>query len=610
MPWHSLNRPSLALGVLRAACAADGLPVPHTYHGTLAFAEQMLEAGLSVADFDAIADAGFQYAIGEWTFAGVLNGPAFGWSGMLDFAARMGVPMRTAGAIRALAEPFIERAAQDILAEDPELVGFSSTFSQNVPSLAVARRLKQLRPDLTVVLGGYNCEGAMGVALHREYPWVDLVLRGEGDVSFPLLLRALAGGDPAGVPGLCWRDEDGKQHVNEPGPPVTPKAMHRPDYDDWFAALDASAVHEHLFPELTLESSRGCWWGEKHHCTFCGLNSATMSFRAKSPDVFLGELTGLVARHRVLDVTTIDNILPTSYLSTVLPAIEDRGLDLKLHYEVKANLTTDQIRTLRAGQVWNIQPGIESLANDVLSTMDKGVRSVHNVRTLRDGEGAGITVAWNWLYGFPGESEVTYRSLIEQLPALVHLQPPSAVARVELHRFSPNFDRPELGFAERTAPEFLHHVYDRPADVLAELAYTFETPPRGLTEEQAAGLHAWHRTWTELYPDSSLVARAVAGVVVVRDRRARRPHQDYVLESAREIRVWTELAHGRTVGALVHRLAEAGIPWSEEDVEAFLAELVAHGLVFTDGHTWLALATDPGMAVTTPGDVDHRTRVG
>lgn len=39
---------------------------------------------------------------------------------------------------------------------------------------------------------------------------------------------------------------------------------------------------------LVLEGARGCWWGEKHHCTFCGLNGSLMKFRSKPPKVLWG----------------------------------------------------------------------------------------------------------------------------------------------------------------------------------------------------------------------------------------------------------------------------------------------------------------------------------
>jgi radical SAM superfamily enzyme YgiQ (UPF0313 family) len=42
-----------------------------------------------------------------------------------------------------------------------------------------------------------------------------------------------------------------------------------------------------------METARGCWWGAKHHCTFCGLNQNDMAFRAKSPQCAMDELVHL-----------------------------------------------------------------------------------------------------------------------------------------------------------------------------------------------------------------------------------------------------------------------------------------------------------------------------
>jgi radical SAM superfamily enzyme YgiQ (UPF0313 family) len=62
-------------------------------------------------------------------------------------------------------------------------------------------------------------------------------------------------------------------------------------------------------PKLVIESSRGCWWGHKHYCTFCGLNGSLMTFRSKHPDAFFAEITELANRHRILDMIVVDNIM-------------------------------------------------------------------------------------------------------------------------------------------------------------------------------------------------------------------------------------------------------------------------------------------------------------
>src|SRR3954465_271775 len=51
-----------------------------------------------------------------------------------------------------------------------------------------------------------------------------------------------------------------------------------------------SPLNGALRPLMLIETARGCWWGAKNHCTFCGLNGETMGFRAKSADRVMTEI--------------------------------------------------------------------------------------------------------------------------------------------------------------------------------------------------------------------------------------------------------------------------------------------------------------------------------
>ncbi|MEV5650996.1 RiPP maturation radical SAM C-methyltransferase [Nocardia sp. NPDC052254] len=597
MPWHELTRPSLALGLLKASCVAHEIAEPATCYANIGWAERLLDAGLTVRDYLAISDGGFVHALGEWVFAGALNGPDFGVEQMADYARRHEIDLGPISRMRELADDFVSSVADAVLAMDPEIVGFTSTFSQSVPSLSVAKRIKERAPQIRTVLGGYNTEGIMGATLHREFEFVDLVLRGESDNTFPELLGALGSGrsDLGSIAGLCWRDADGIQRVNDhPGKPVGPADMRVPLFDDWFRTYDDSVISELTEPELVLESSRGCWWGEKHHCTFCGLNGSTMSYRAKQPAAFVTELDHIVRKHKVLDVTVVDNILDVSYLRTALPAIAETNVDLRLHYEIKANITAEQAATMRAARVWSVQPGIESLVDDALRRMDKGIGGARNVRALRDLESEGITVGWNWLYGFPGERVDDYRNVIEQIPALAHLQPPGGTSRIFLERFSPNFDDPAIGFTERLPAERYQLVYDLDRRVLADLVYEFDTPDHGITQEQVAPLDAAIAEWQAQYPQSSLLRREVDGMLIIRDRRFGWAARDHVFTDPRERETWVELEHGRTISGLHRSLAAAGFSWDAAELAQWLATQLEYGLVFTEGGRWLALATTPG----------------
>ncbi len=71
-----------------------------------------------------------------------------------------------------------------------DVVGFTTTFEQNLASLSLARMVKERYPEKVVVFGGANCDGVMGVELHRSFPWIDYVVSGEADLVFPRLGRS------------------------------------------------------------------------------------------------------------------------------------------------------------------------------------------------------------------------------------------------------------------------------------------------------------------------------------------------------------------------------------------------------------------------------------
>jgi ribosomal peptide maturation radical SAM protein 1 len=596
LPWQSLESPSLPLGLLRTACADAGLGLPWTYHGSLRWTEYLMavtDGELGPAEYTDVAENGMFHGIGDWVFTGVLHDdPDFGVGDFESYAAARGIDTALATRMRGYAADFVALAVEEILSGGPDVVGFSTTFMQNVPSLAVARRIRQLAPDVVLVFGGGNCDGPMGSALHRNYPFVDYVVRGEGEVAFPALLRALDGdGAFADVPGLCWRDGQTSRGNDIQPHPLPPGRIPVPDFDDWFAQLAESPVRGYLEPKLVVETARGCWWGQAHQCTFCGLNGTLMEFRSKSPDTVLAELGHLVGRHQVLDVIAVDNIIDNTYFRTVLPRIADLDWDLRVHYEVKSNLKPAEIDVLRRAGVAHVQPGVESLVSPVLSMMDKGVSGLRNVRTLRDCESAGLTVSWNWLYGFPEETAADYTDVLRQLPALSHLQPPSAAGRILLERFSPYFENGALGFPERSTADLYRHVYRLPEADLTDMVYLFRTPPRGLTDVEAQTLHDAVDTWHEHYTDSYLQRVDTDGVLVLQDRRVNWPHEDIVLADPAEMAAYTELEHGRSLPALYDRLAAAGPAMTRQRLAEWVDRLVARGLVFTEHGSYLALAT-------------------
>lgn len=620
MPWQLLELPSLAIGILHGRIAQTRPDAEVTeVHAAMGWAQFLLaQSGgeLTPDHYTHVAETGLHHGVGDWVFAGALYGDEHWKEDELHrYAKANGLDVDVAIRMRPYADRFVDHIANQIADGRPDVVGFTTTFMQNVPSLAVARRLKGRCPDVKIVMGGANCDGPMGAALHRNHRFVDYAVRGEGELAFPALLNHIeAGTTPRDVPGVCWWDGERSIANAEARTQVPPALIPVPDYTDWQHALDGSQVRSFVEPKLVLEGARGCWWGEKHQCTFCGLNGSSIAFRGKDATDFWHEISAAIARHKILDVVMVDNIIDMGYFNGLLPSMADGDWDLRVHYEVKSNLRPEQLDQLAAAGVVHIQPGIESLNEHVLKLMDKGVGGAKNVELLRNCDDRGITVSWNYLYGFPGESDEDYLPVIDQMPAMVHLQPPGAVTRIALERFSPYFERPELGFEQRQPSEIYDHIYDLPIGELMDLVYLFDTPSQGIEGEVEELLHRRLADWQSGYETSTLLVTADSaradggGECRIEDRRQGWPARDHLLSGWRAA-AYRLTERVRTVRAIHNALTDQGWQVAESDLHDWLRELRELGLVYQDVDHFTALATRdlPVRISSTPTDMTDST---
>ncbi|MER5446468.1 RiPP maturation radical SAM C-methyltransferase [Streptomyces sp. NPDC002764] len=603
MPWASIATPSLALGILSKKIA-DTFPEveTETVYANIDFADWMFhQGGYTANDFGFFSLESYFMGCGDWVFSSALYDDT-SWR-VEEFRREMtdsisAERLETCLRIHRTVPAFIDALARRIVADGPDLVGATSTFQQNVASLALLRRVKELSPDTRTVMGGANCDGPQGEALHRNFDFVDYVVRGEGERTFTQLVAAHlpddadSSEDISRIPGLCWRDGDASVSNPLSDRLLAPGEIPSPDYDAYFERLRRSRVQSWSEPVLVVEGARGCWWGEKHHCTFCGLNGSAMTFRSKSPHTYLEEILTLAGRHRVLDFYAVDNILEMSYLDSVLAKIAEVPFDLRIQYEVKSNMKLSQIAQLRAAGVVSVQPGIENLSTRVLKIMDKGVSGTLNVRFLRDAESNGLSVAWNYLYGFPGETEDDYLPVIEQLPALHHLHPYTGAGRIALERFSPYFDRPDLGFAERRPHWQYPLIYDLPDTELADLAYLFDTDDRGIEKAIADRLDEALQEWRENYVRSRLSYADVDGRIELVNSRPGFAWRTMTLDDPVEVELFRALHDPRTNDHLVRRAGQRSGAWDRPRVEGLLADWRRQGLIFVEDDRVLHVATE------------------
>jgi ribosomal peptide maturation radical SAM protein 1 len=506
MPWARTNVPSIQCGLLKAELSRFG------FHADVHYLNMDLAAYLGSEIYKAIADLPGErlYFFGEWLFGVAAFGPRsddeeyLELFGIEQFCKQINIPL---GKIRELREntlpEWIRARADEACWKTCSIVGFTSTFEQNVASLALARRLKETYPGITTVFGGANFEGDMGVEYVRAFPWIDFAVLGEGDIAFPELVSRLSEErDPSGIPGVSHRVNGKAVRVDQPFQVRDMNALPVPDYSEYFEALarlGRRSVVGHDAVRLLYESSRGCWWGEKHHCTFCGLNGLGMQFRSKSPDRVVADIRELTDTYKVLRISAVDNILDMSYLGSVCSKLSTEPWDLKMFYEVKANLTPDQLGSLRTAGIRTIQPGIESLSTHILKLMRKGSSLMINLRLLKWAQYHDLHVLWSILMGFPGEIEQDYVNQIELISSLHHLRPPGACDTIALHRFSPYFFDKSFPIREVKPRSAYWYLYPSGVD-LEQIAYFFDYRAEGVASRSVrarlvAEVRAWQKLW-------------------------------------------------------------------------------------------------------------------
>ena len=390
-------------------------------------------------------------------------------------------------------EGFLEDVLTALTAWQPKILGFSTTFQQTNAAIAIARRARQIFPDTLFVIGGHNCDGEMGEELCRSIDTFDYVFQGEADFAFAQFCQTVLqeGRQPSHGLIVCP-----PQHTLDDIP--------SPDYSDFLAQSNVPADELGLY----FESSRGCWWGQKHHCTFCGLNGSSMGFRIKPAAQVEQEVQTLKHTYpAVRRYSATDLIAPQVYHHQGFPRLATAEENVDIFYEVKANTTSDQLRAMRQAGVTMVQPGIESFSASVLKGMAKGCSPAMNIRLLRDCHQLGITPVWNILVEVPGDTIVDYTDQIRLLPLLEHLFPPAGVFPIVLQRFSPyHFDaerfqiqhlRPATGYRFAFPDTLDHH----------RLAYFFEAdyPSAGRTHPDLIDtLHqlvaSWRDRWASPTP--------------------------------------------------------------------------------------------------------------
>ncbi len=609
MPWSVSRCPSLALSTLKSRLRAEKIACAVVYPSLLWARRIGIEANDHLAQTEISA---------EWFFSYSLFGPAGtgevdnGW----EHLARLGHMgsdwlkryfYDSSGLrfdCRRLAERDVPAFLEDCLRLYPweryDIIGFSTTFNQNLAALSLAKRIKQRYPEKRIVFGGGNVAGEMGLEHLRAFGWLDAVVDGEGEIPLVALARAWEKGgwrDP--IPGAHWRDGKEKIISGPRPPPIRLDELPFPDHSDYFKALEEYRLKPVVRPAISFESSRGCWWGEKRHCTFCGIYD--MTYSSLSGTRLLKLVSWLSKKYGVTEMTAVDNILDMKHFRDCFPRLKRRRLDLRLGYDVKPSLKKAQVKLMKDAGVDRVLCGIETLSSGPLRLMQKGTRAIQNISLLKHARESGILVNWNLLYAVPGQTAEEYEEVLAAACAVSHLDPPGTVCPVTTLRFTPYHSRgADFGLSNLRPKSIYRFLYPENRVDLRRIAYYFDHDMQDepMHARYGAALKKLHAGWraATLENETFLFFERLPGSIRIFDSRLRSPDDSQASFRSHkwggldaelylfcdEIRSRTEIAE-----FAAKRRRSDGV---EIRVEDSLRRLVASGVLLREDGSYLSLA--------------------
>lgn len=255
----------------------------------------------------------------------------------------------------------MEQILQDIYKRKPDVIGFSCYIWNISYVKMILADIKKVLPDVKIWAGGpevsYHAE-----AFLKEEPAVDLVMMGEGEITFAHFLKALLEGEALKqVPGLMLRNDDGT--FTDTG---FRQVMDMSQFPFPYAFMDMKELEHRI---IYYESSRGCPFS----CAYC-LSSIDKKLRFRSLDLVLPELEWFL-QAKVPQVKFVDRTFncKKSHAMAIWQYIRDHDNGItNFHFEIAADLLDkdelDLLSTMRPGLV-QLEIGVQSTNEKTLETI-------------------------------------------------------------------------------------------------------------------------------------------------------------------------------------------------------------------------------------------------
>lgn len=337
--------------------------------------------------------------------------------------------------------------AEEVLNRNPDVVGLTSLGCNFICAVKVAGCLKQMRPDLPILLGGPHA-----TILDREiigrFTQFDIIVRNEAESILLPLLDCIPRMNVNKVPGITFRR--GGEVVVKPGSPLI----------DDLDALPRAAYHHYPIKELNLtmlrvEAGRGC----PFHCTFCSTASFFgRKYRLKSPSRLCDELDYLNQEFGISHFGLMHDLFTVSRAKVRAFCDEVEGRGYTWSCSARMDCVDDELlERMHDAGCRAIYYGVETGSARMQKIVEKNQDLSLFTPILDVTQRLGMAATASFITGYPQEEQADQDDTLDMIGSCFGR--PQETLRVDLHLLTPE---PGTGLISKFADSLAYdgHITD------------------------------------------------------------------------------------------------------------------------------------------------------